>query len=974
MAHYQEIVDRLVTILSSSKTVGAEEVEECANAYANLCYEANDRLRICDDSLRRGLRSDAIQVAETEPNLLDLVVALDFPELPQWREACTLTNFREAPPLLMEVAAALNEVYAAEQGVSNLLAHHRLMALARAPLTQRLRLMRRIADLDPTSSFWEDDIQVFERKRLEQITTQFHNAVRVSDSNTISQLRDEINAPGWRTQVPRNLLKSLDNAFAHLAAASGLAEACRLLPKLNDAYSGMAHQECKTLLAQILAIMAAARVTLPPDLQEQVDPIRDWVLEQDQLLEHQAAFREACESLQQAIDTNQPTPALEQAYQRTLSFHLELDEETESRYRQRLASRAVAIRHRRRLFYVGIGAAFIIISGIVTLVAYRSMLSHEIADAHQTLAQAISDIQQGDIDKGQNLRKLVVEQHPRVLHSLLIDQDLNDLDSAIDSENKRRADFKQHMAAALAAGVEKPDDAELQNANGLAKLPQETAQIDDLKSRINEFNAQMQQERDRQFAADGAALGTLVDQTLTPQLMSSPDDFTKQIDVLTNKEEGLRNRNGISGGLRDAQLASLDALLKHRQQDFQAQQDQRNAWHQLQNFGSTAEEHAAALKQYIATCPDDPRCATFNLALGRLDAERAVENWSDVVGKMSPKILPVSLAAATQQLAEIKDYNSQNPSSPLAGPLQDYLAYLNKGIEAVSTDGPWNTTYRSLLANPLVQDLRYLEATDGQRFYVMPDVKVKSDGSGDFLTQTFDAVTSPDVTSPTSITLKGDNPLKDIEPALSPQAAFAKIASRQLDALDCSNWDVFGINELRELTASKDMNPILQAIMLQHILQTNQATAAWSLPTGFDDVSKELAQQNVDDIQWLDPTHPPDANVLQDVKSTIAGLPSLEDARASIVQRRNAMVKAIAINIAGEGILLRSGHSYEIDSSTAPADGQIAVVLTGDKGLIQIGSYSNSRWAIDPTTAGSVPEGTLVFVLGSPISGVANQP
>ena len=161
MTEYQGIIDNIVAFVSSSQIVEAKGVPEWAEAYTELCHQTNERLRRCADALKRGLRSDAIQIADEEPNVLDLVSALDFPGVTEWRGLCALQGLSQPPQLLLEVAAAINEAYATEQPTACMLAHHRLMAVARAPLRDRIVMMRRIAVQDPRSLFWDDDIQVF---------------------------------------------------------------------------------------------------------------------------------------------------------------------------------------------------------------------------------------------------------------------------------------------------------------------------------------------------------------------------------------------------------------------------------------------------------------------------------------------------------------------------------------------------------------------------------------------------------------------------------------------------------------------------------------------------------------------------------------------------------------------------------------------------------------------------------------------
>ncbi len=92
-----------------------------------------------------GPRSEAIHLAEEPPNLLDLVAALDLPDAEVWSDFCQTTGLPVPPALQMDRAAQLNDAYAAEQPLEHLLNRHRLLALSRGPVSERLEVIRQLA-------------------------------------------------------------------------------------------------------------------------------------------------------------------------------------------------------------------------------------------------------------------------------------------------------------------------------------------------------------------------------------------------------------------------------------------------------------------------------------------------------------------------------------------------------------------------------------------------------------------------------------------------------------------------------------------------------------------------------------------------------------------------------------------------------------------------------------------------------------
>jgi len=280
MASVRETVDGIRVYVAGGRRVPANVVGMRADAYARACWEVNGRLRQCQDSLQRGFRVDAIQIAEEEPNLLDMVALLDFPELAGWKQLCRTHQLIDAPELLIEVASAVNEAYAVEQSLAALMMEHRVLALARAPLDQRLAVMRQIAQADPVNTFWEDDIRHFEQARLDEIRKLLVPAFRGNDLATVQCLADEAENPAWRIAVPPLLRSLLQQAVAQLQANRRIEELRAMLLALNDARARMAHAECRGLLDQWAAIVGEA--TVPADLQEQIDGIIGWLQDEAQ--------------------------------------------------------------------------------------------------------------------------------------------------------------------------------------------------------------------------------------------------------------------------------------------------------------------------------------------------------------------------------------------------------------------------------------------------------------------------------------------------------------------------------------------------------------------------------------------------------------------------------------------------------------------------------------------------------------------
>ena len=209
MTEIQRVVDELRFVLQREVVEQTEELAGLVRQYSAHCHDANLRLRRCDECLKQGLRSEALHLAEATPNLLDVIAVLDFAERDQLIEVVGMYFFTPPEPLLLDVASALNEAYAQHEPLQKLLESHRLLALGRSPLPQRLSVLRSLAALDEASPHWDLDVREMERARLRELEADSRSAAQRGDAAALKTLLGEVQAADWRETVPASLLRDL---------------------------------------------------------------------------------------------------------------------------------------------------------------------------------------------------------------------------------------------------------------------------------------------------------------------------------------------------------------------------------------------------------------------------------------------------------------------------------------------------------------------------------------------------------------------------------------------------------------------------------------------------------------------------------------------------------------------------------------------------------------------------------------------
>ncbi len=184
MADHHQIVDQIRAFVQSSDQTRTSLLETLASSYAEACVDVNQRMGRCHRLLQQGLRSEAIQLAESEPKLLDSLAALDFPERADWDELLQMYQLAPAPKLTLDQAQFLNEAYAEEDPLQDLLRMHRRLALQRAPIKSRIAVMRKLAAQDTTNPIWNDDLRTFEKARFREVQAE---AARLRKAETSQQ-------------------------------------------------------------------------------------------------------------------------------------------------------------------------------------------------------------------------------------------------------------------------------------------------------------------------------------------------------------------------------------------------------------------------------------------------------------------------------------------------------------------------------------------------------------------------------------------------------------------------------------------------------------------------------------------------------------------------------------------------------------------------------------------------------------------
>lgn len=195
--------ERLVRKMSELLQQGGNPdiAPKLAGDYAAACHAANLRLQQCEAMIKAGDRHQAIQLAETAPNLLDLITILEFRNADDWRVLCQQNALPFAERIDARSVHALNECYSL--GITT---DHPLYAAYRKAVLNRndeeaLKAIQSITRLNPADGNAASELTRLDAKVLAVRLEHLGGMVNGGDAGMVVAAIDTIEAFGFKTSV-----------------------------------------------------------------------------------------------------------------------------------------------------------------------------------------------------------------------------------------------------------------------------------------------------------------------------------------------------------------------------------------------------------------------------------------------------------------------------------------------------------------------------------------------------------------------------------------------------------------------------------------------------------------------------------------------------------------------------------------------------------------------------------------------------
>jgi hypothetical protein len=972
MADYHQIVDEVRAFVQSSDQTRDGTFDSLASAYSEACVEVNQRMGRCHRLLQQGLRSEAIQLAESEPKLLDAIAALDFPERADWDELLRIYELPQAPKLSVEQAQFLNEAYAQEDPLRDLLRMHRRSALQRAPVRARISVLRKLAAQDANNPIWTDDLRTFEKARFREIQVEAAQAAQDRNLDALGQLVAELEQQSWVEPPPKALVQGLRKANAHLQGEHTRAAFTDLDARLNDAFTARDVIRGRLVRQEWIAMTAGAPLLPGDPIWERVARALQWLEDQDQIAQEARAHQEAHDALVGVLDSpERVSPSeLERLAHAVLQYGRGMSEGIQQRYVARLRSAELAQTRRRQVVTGGVTAG-----AVVTLaVAFFGIRSwNRASDASQAATAMLDMVKLGEVERAESFLGKLQKADPGLLGYPSLVEAREKLQAIQEKELERVRQFDKMMGAAALAEIAQLNPPALESARKLARLQSEKDSIVELEKRRAADLVGERNKREEGFAPQIEVVSRKIAE-IQQSIESDGPGKTDDQRVLGSMVEAQRALSDLGPELPYVgdSLKGRATVLAQKLETLRTQLDHRNLRARLETaitdavaYSSTARtgdltKFTNGLDAYIKAFPDHPRSRAFSKAREQQLLWNAVEAWNQLAAGWKDGLAGSSPENSKVRAEHCARFLAQHPGVPQAAD----IALFQKHFEAVHRRGfgaeSANAKIQRLLSDILVENLWMLklnEPNDSIKKYYLtrkPDqlgnfiqCVIAFDGKEQRKAIVADRIKSSDWSPQTKIAVR-------FKPILLQESAL-------------SDWEKLVLDLAASIRSQPDIEPVLQVALLRSILEQG-AEGSEPLRDALTATRRILEQAEVNvNVPWMDPGDADAQKMRPKAERLVQSLPEFPEVRKRALAIRARAEQRLKNLPVAMGWLVREKDAWDIRCRPSmPASGVLCVVAPQENKQShwkEIGAIERSKPHLSLKDDTLLVEGRPVFVM-----------
>lgn len=970
----REVVNRIRSLLQSTDQTNSTEYASWAASYAEACQEANSRLGRCGEMLARGLRSEAVALAEAEPKLLELVAVLDFPERGEWDQLTLSYGLAGAQSLRIDLAEAVQDAYAEEESLDDLLRRHRCLAWERAPLGERVEVLRAIMQKDSGNPIWGDDLRAFELELLKDFRREFDRLVAAKDLPGMLAAQRRVEAAGWIAPPPQDLVQHV----LVCTARGKLESLSRQLARAFEAGDIATARACRDRWGESFP---DAELRPPSPILDRAAPVLRWVEATDRRESKDRVYAGALAELERAIDDGAGPAEFAEAEAAALGFGRGLPPELHQRwedYRGRLQRG----RRRKRMIGAGLGvAALAVIAGIALLFVVESRRMARVRD----LAAVVEPLIQSDqLGQARALLDAYDAENPGAGSERLLASARASLKAKEGKDLLRQAQLDSTLKRLEEASGDPAKSSELLiAARKLARNPEEIARIDKAVDAIREASEGRRAGLEKQI--DEALVGGIEPRLGDLERAASRSLLDPSVETILKELEAARPAGFAEAVRWDSPLGERARDAASRIESFQARRRARIERERLRGavteavtgcktpegigrYGDALAALLASLDPVSAQVRDLKHSLEKRIASWEAVAawNETGKSWSLPVTNPSDNDIPSRIQAAEAILKAFPDWQG-------AGSVRDYIALL---LAMQAREAEVRPKLVRLFRDKLVSDVWWIRVEEKDKrinnyYLASPPPGAVAEPLAQFTIKyliDFEGTRSrvPAMISAHNVQLHGR----------APQVVFAERSQRLIEGakggeMGPEAWERMILGILRELRGPEypEIDPILRWALISSAASRGvEGSDLLAKSPAMAKLKKAIDQNRIDTgVRWMDPEEPKAAPIRLRAAEALRLLPGLDDILAEASGRRQAIEKGLAGQwLEPTGWLMREEDGAKgwrcLAPGPIPSGAELFVISTMGQ-LVRVGEQGASadRPAID-TNAQGLEEGALVYV------------
>ncbi len=938
----QAMIDRIRMTVTNDRYEETPELRDLSQEFAQLARSLNQRLQLCGELLRQGLRGEAIEEAEAEPNLLDavgLVTSFSDEEQQAWQDLIEFLELTPVEPILNDAALMLDAAYEEYQPLERLLRSHRRLALQRAPLAQRMVVLRKLFREDQGTEFWESDLRNYENVRINEISEELRKLSKRPVTEQIVPLREELESQDWLIPIPARMLSTLKT----LQKRSAIEDARQALHEaeegLRTAFSEMNFSQARHYYDIWQANWPLAGLSETDPLAIAALPPLSWCEQEIRRESAEQDWNKMVGQVEQALAKDStPLADLQKLSYEVDRFERPLPTPLANRLKTKISSLTSRANRQRMLIIAGSTVATILIAGLVTTVVLQANEARYRSDVMTRIA---GFVEQGNVPKGEELIEQFDErwrEHP----------DWIDAKASVDDLRGRIEDRTLRLDTAIQEAQAVPDanEAKFQQAiQSITAVANEEPVLDSLVSRADRETRNLTSARTLRLQEKETGLfnrlklqGDKVESLKENLTMLDLDEFNTQVSrtrdalsVINNEAEGMNPQVRDQARLLQTNIDDLIEQMSRHQKQMTLQADlAKYAKENLQAKERNLERYITTLTELEKLHLGQPEANVIQATLKEADSWKSLKALCQTLPGSPSILFPKSIQHISQRqailsklIAEHGDHLDRSLNSILA----DYKEVLDVlGKRYTGSSSILDAARSKLVEDAQMKNLYAIRDKNNQwPFYVESPARL--------------AAKNPVVISayrigraPLEVKLDMNN-IVNLTPQQAPQRELAKSFQAQLKSIEYHNWESTFAAMAHAVADESQVDPILRLLLLSE-LSTSAKAGSRVLDKHqpfqeFVDKMNETIRQVNPRAQWPDPVDPDVQNRRDTALLYLKGLGQNEISTAWGIKDEafEKIDAAINMKFATVGLMVLDDQAQPACELDVPAQGRWKLIV-----------------------------------------------